>query len=156
MPRHKNFKDEEIINALEDGWGNITYAAELLGYKSVPSLTNRINKNPVLADARAKADKNGVSRAIRELIKFMLQDNFTREKLDAIKYYLSHSLNGRAEGYGDTKDINVTETIKFDFDQLPLEKRLQLLEDIKKARVMIEDESGTGSINSVRSFYSEN
>jgi hypothetical protein len=124
--------DEEVIEALYRTGGNIKETAAVLGLASVIELRKRINKDPVLREARLEASEQMLDVA-EKVIADGLRKGTLKSRLETAKWYLPRK--GRGRGYGDvTTNVNANLNANYDFSNVPLEERLKLLEMINGAR----------------------
>ena len=136
--------DEDVINALFKTGGNIKETAAMLKLVSVTDLRKRVNKDPVLSEAFLEAKEQNLDMA-EKIIANGLKTGSQKSKLETAKWFLARK--GRSRGYGDvTTNINANVNANYDFDKIPLEERLKLLEMINIARG--NDGSDTGTDNS--------
>lgn len=124
--------DEEVIETLFKTGGNIKETAAVLKLASVCDLRKRINKDPVLREAKIEASEQTLDEA-EKVIARGLKTGSQKSKIETAKWFLARK--GRSRGYGDvTTNINANLNANYDFSKIPLEERLKLLELINDAR----------------------
>jgi hypothetical protein len=126
--------DEEVINALYETGGNVAQTAKILGLKGVGSLRQRINADPALKEALVEAREQLKDDAENIMAKAIRGKN-KQQAIDAAKWFLPRQAKDR--GYGDslqTVNLNANLNANYDFSNMPIEERRELLEKLRSAR----------------------
>lgn len=98
MARTRRYKPEQVIQALREMNGFISYAAQRLGC-SAPVVREYISKYPEIAEALKE-----IKESMKDTGELSLLNQVQRGDMGAIRYYLSSQAKDR--GYGEKIDIN--------------------------------------------------
>jgi hypothetical protein len=134
MPKGINIKTADAIDALHAASGVIAVAAQRLGVTR-EALSRFVHKHPTVKAAYDQARETSLDVAEAGLMQFtrgQIAGQTTRERLDAIKFYLRTV--GRLRGYGDRLDVNAL--LNIDLDGLTDDQVLRIASGENPAEVL--------------------